>query len=318
MQIERWQRKRQHQEGPGTPAPAIPAASAPAAVAVAFQQRPRYRLRKSTSHSQPQVQQQQQSKQRRSPHKQQQQQGPVDSSDSIPAGDSSNSSSWPQLVLTLESADQLSAAQSVLQALYCVKELPALLSELAQEQQLQVALLADMWQVPELTNAAVQELKGSVDTHGQLSDVATQQLFALQAVPEFLQALVERVLLIKLGDLQVVWGDPALATALLEMSLPVMQVFLSLGKLQVSCLRCGRYMHGTLSGIKLEWVSTPQCISQEGLTRPGLCSRHLSSSCSVLTPLLFTNKTHPQLCCTVLPFLLCSCCRWPRRTQCCT
>jgi hypothetical protein len=47
---------------------------------------------------------------------------------------------------------------AVLAALYAVKPLPELLSELPQEQQLQAALLADMWQIPKVSTAAVQLL----------------------------------------------------------------------------------------------------------------------------------------------------------------
>lgn len=52
-----------------------------------------------------------------------------------------------EVVLTLQDAEQLPAAMAVLAALYAVKPLPELLAELSDVQQLQAALLADMWQV---------------------------------------------------------------------------------------------------------------------------------------------------------------------------
>lgn len=50
----------------------------------------------------------------------------------------------PQVVLTLQDAAQEPAARAVLAFLYD-KPLPELLSGLSQEQQLSVAVLADMW-----------------------------------------------------------------------------------------------------------------------------------------------------------------------------
>jgi hypothetical protein len=146
----------------------------------------------------------------------------------------------PQLVLTLESSDHLPAALAVLQALYGVKELHVLLSELQQEQQLQVALLADLWQVPQLTSTAVLGLHTQLKIHRHLSEEVTEQLLALQAVPDFLQGLLEAMLLCKFGALEAVWGNPAQAGTLLKASLPVMQVFLSLGGLQVRFFSCAR------------------------------------------------------------------------------
>jgi hypothetical protein len=69
------------------------------------------------------------------------------------------SSTKLRLVLKLQDADQEPAGIAVLAALYKVKPVPELLSELPQEQQLHVALLADPYQLlailPERTSAVI-------------------------------------------------------------------------------------------------------------------------------------------------------------------
>lgn len=64
-------------------------------------------------------------------------------------------SSKPMLVLALQHADQEPAAFAILQALYAVKLVPELLSDLPQKQQLHASLLADMWQIQAVDTEAV-------------------------------------------------------------------------------------------------------------------------------------------------------------------
>lgn len=176
LQILRWQHKRQHhrQEAPDAPTPAeLAAAAAP--------QRHEYgAMHSSAARGNHQAQQEDQQQQQEFQHKQHMQE--LQTADS---GASSNSRR-PQLVLTLNSVDQQPAALAVLQALYGVKPVPELLSGLSQKQQLQVALLADMWQVLQLTSTAVSRLYSHLQTHKNLTQEVTQQLLDLQAVPDFL------------------------------------------------------------------------------------------------------------------------------------
>lgn len=71
----------------------------------------------------------------------------------------------------------------VLAALYGVSEIHVL----PQEQQLQAALLADMWQVPgaAATTLAVELLVASIK-EGGLSDAAATAFMELEAIPDFL------------------------------------------------------------------------------------------------------------------------------------
>lgn len=129
-------------------------------------------------------------------------------------------------MLTLEDAEQEPAALAVLQALFHVKLESGLLMELRQEQQLQAALLADMWQVAGAGAAAA-------DVNGHLSAVVMQQLLLMQAVPACLNSLLRKVLLSVFGDLEAVWADQALQQQLLGLPLHAMKLLLSCDKLKV-------------------------------------------------------------------------------------
>jgi hypothetical protein len=212
MQILRWQNQQQHDEGT--------AAAADQAAPAGTQQRSNAKKRGSTARGKKQKQQ-----------KVAQQQDAGAASTSGPVS-SSSSSKQPQLVLTLEDADQQPAALAVLQALYGVKPLPELLSELTQEQQLQAALLSDMWQVPDVGTAAANVLVGTAD--GQLSEAVTQSLMSMQAWPECLHVVAKKVLLSLLGNLEAVWADEALQTQLLGLPLHAMELLLSCDELKVS------------------------------------------------------------------------------------
>jgi hypothetical protein len=102
-------------------------------------------------------------------------------------------------VLTLQDASQVPAALAVLSALYNVKPLPQLLSELPQEQQLHAALLADMWQTPQVSKAAVEQLVHAASSKGEdgaavgLQAASNRQFLQLQAYPACLLPLFSAV-----------------------------------------------------------------------------------------------------------------------------
>ena len=166
-------------------------------------------------------------------------------------------SSKPRLVLSLQDAAQLPAALAVLAALYSVKPIPELLSTLPQEQQLHAALLADTWQVADVSTAAVQLLVDAAKPDQGLSAAAYDQFMGLGATPTCLlplfkvlvellaqfadpasQATLKRMLLSVLGDLEDVWADPALRKTLLSMPLTAMTVLLGCNELKVGTGLC--------------------------------------------------------------------------------
>jgi hypothetical protein len=173
--------------------------------------------RRSTAHNQQQGQEQQQDPERKDAGK-----------TSSPA---SSSSRRPQLVLTLEDADHEPAALAVLQVLYCVPQESGLLLELPQEQQLQAAILADMWQVPNVGSAVAGMLAAAAD--GQLSEAVTDRLLSMQAVPGCLEPLLKKVLLSVFGDLEAVWADEALQEQLRGLQLHAIKLLLSCDELKV-------------------------------------------------------------------------------------
>jgi hypothetical protein len=155
--------------------------------------------------------------------------------------------------LELQDASEEAAALTVLQSLYAVAPLQKLLAPLRQEQLLQAAVLADKWQVPDVSTAAVRALQAK-----DLSPDVLQQFLQLPAVPAFLLPLLgpvssacmgdegpgagmaegaKRLLLSVLGDLEEVMGDAALKKALLALPLPAMELLLSSDDLKVR-FRC--------------------------------------------------------------------------------
>jgi hypothetical protein len=137
-----------------------------------------------------------------------------------------------RLELELQDDSELAAALAVLQSLYEVKPLPELLSELSQEQQVQAAVLADMWQVPHVSSAAAQLLKDAINTADGLEE-AVQQRIVQGPLPECLQPLLKAVLLSLFGDLEAVWADAGLKERLLGLSLHAMALLLSCNELKV-------------------------------------------------------------------------------------
>jgi hypothetical protein len=173
------------------------------------------------------------------------------------AAGADGTSSKPRLVLTLQDAAEEPAAVAVLAALYSVKPIPELLSELPQEQQLQAALLADMWQVPGVSTAAVKLLVDAATADQGLSEAAYKQFVQLAAPPACLlplfqvlvgllaqqqqlsdqqsQAMLKHMLLSVLGDLEEVWADPVLQNTFLRLPLHAMIMLLSCDELKVGC-----------------------------------------------------------------------------------
>jgi hypothetical protein len=137
------------------------------------------------------------------------------------------------LGLELQDASQQQAALAVLQSLYVVKPLPELLSDLSQEQQLQAAVLADMWQVPYVSCAAARLLADALNTADGLADAVQQRILQGPPLPDCLQPLLKCVLLSSLGDLEAVWADAGLREQLLGLPLPAMELLLSNDELKV-------------------------------------------------------------------------------------
>jgi hypothetical protein len=137
------------------------------------------------------------------------------------------------LELELQDASEQPAALAVLQSLYAVKPLPELLSELSQEQQLQAAVLADKWQVPNISRAAAELLVKAANTPGALEDAVQDRLLETEALPDCLQPLLKSVLLSLLGDLEGVWADAGLRDKLLRLPLHAMELLLFCDELKV-------------------------------------------------------------------------------------
>jgi len=158
-----------------------------------------------------------------------------------------------RLFVTLQDESQQAAALAVLAALYAIKPLPDLLSPLSQEQQLQAAVLADMWQIPQVSTAVVQVLSEAAGQEGSGLSAPALSIFLNQHVwpacllpllPCVAAACVQRrnqqceegltrVLLSVLGDLEEVWADDTLQATLLALPLAAMNLLLSSNKLKV-------------------------------------------------------------------------------------
>lgn len=125
--------------------------------------------------------------------------------------------------------------------------------ELDWEQQLAAALLADMWELPAVSTAAVQLLSDAACSISSAS--RTNRIFQALSdtcplpsclLPLFSKAVeavgnelggskrLEQLLLGVLGDLEGVWADKQLQEVLLGLPLPAMEVLLASDKLMVS------------------------------------------------------------------------------------
>ena len=166
-----------------------------------------------------------------------------------------------QITITLPDASYEPAAMAVRKGLYQVEPWPKLLADLTPQQQVQAAMLADMWQLTAASEAAVALLQepGSSDRQSAV----LEQLVSMAAVPDCLmplfeqsrqallnkylyeaavpanvQPLFELALLSKYGDLEAVWAPDAvsLQESLLELPLHVMELLLASDRLKVCVL----------------------------------------------------------------------------------
>ena len=121
---------------------------------------------------------------------------------------------------------------AVLAGLYQVEPWPKLLADLTPPQQVQAALLADMWQLPAVSGTAVGVLQAATDSKAMASAVL-EQLLSMAAFPDCLQPVFECVLLSQYGDLEAVWASLALQESLLALPLHAMELLLASDKLKV-------------------------------------------------------------------------------------
>jgi hypothetical protein len=164
--------------------------------------------------------------------------------------------------VTLPDASYEPAAMAVLEGLYLVQPWQVLLADLTPQQQVQAAVLADMWQLPAAKEAAAGVLQTATYSTDQLSAVL-EQLLSLDAQPESLlpvfehlwQALLsqyssqsavpqstllllEHILLCKYDDLEAVWAPDAVGASLqkglLDLPLYAMELLLASDRLQVN------------------------------------------------------------------------------------
>ena len=138
--------------------------------------------------------------------------------------------------ITLPDESYETAAMAVLAGLYQVQTWRKLFERLTHQQQVQAAVLADMWQLPAARYAALQLLKAVIDRTDGVTAVL-EQLIVIPAVPDCLQALLEQVLLLRFGDLEEVWGAEGVSSGwqetLLALPLPAMELLLASDKLEV-------------------------------------------------------------------------------------
>jgi hypothetical protein len=162
--------------------------------------------------------------------------------------------------LTIDSAEQLPAAEAVIAAMYGV---PDAVSGLEQQQLVHAVVIADMVHAGTAVQQAVQALNDAAQWEQGLSAATLQELAGLPAWPACLVKLLpavvncsgcclsgatdlaviqaadtggmmQRLLLALLGDLEAVWADAELQQGLLALPLPAMQLLLSSDKLKIA------------------------------------------------------------------------------------
>jgi hypothetical protein len=177
---------------------------------------------------------------------------------------------------TLPDASYEPAAVAVLAGMYMVKPWPELLSDLTTQQQVHAAVLADMWQLPAASDAALQLLKTAADTGSSPDSTdgvsgVLQALFSMAALPGCLMPLLEEALLGRYGNLEAVWNSQrsALQDSLLQLPLHAMELLLASDQLKVSlqsvrnpglrllpcCMQCVHtYVPTRLPGSFQQWL----------------------------------------------------------------
>jgi hypothetical protein len=180
---------------------------------------------------------------------------------------SSSQQAKGQVTITLLDANYEPAAMAVLKGLYQVKPWIDLLPDLTPQQQVQAAVLADVWQLSAASEAAVGVLQKGLEepesSHTHESDpfkvlrprlaaedsskklsAVVEQLLSLAAVPDSLLPVLEVALLRTYGDLEAVWNPIAAGThasrelqdSILLLPLQMMMVLLASDKLKVKGL----------------------------------------------------------------------------------
>jgi hypothetical protein len=165
----------------------------------------------------------------------------------------------PTVHLTIDSAEQLPAADAVIAAMYGMQDA---ISSLEQHQVVHAVVIADMVHAETAGQQALQVLQAAAESEQGLSATAVQALTGLSVWPACLLQLlptivkhapcckvdatdweavtaaddggrVQWLLVAALGDLQAVWSDKQLKELLLGLPLPAMQLLLSSDQLRV-------------------------------------------------------------------------------------
>jgi hypothetical protein len=179
------------------------------------------------------------------------------------ASNTASSNQAKQITITPPDASYEPAALAVLAGLYLVEPGTQLLADLTPQQQVQAAVLADMWQLPEASQAAISVLQTADSTYilcalleqmlavaavpecllpvfehswQALLDAAHAVCESLAAIPKDMQRLLEQAVLSKYGDLEAVWAPDgaALQESLLDLPLHAIELLLASDKLKVS------------------------------------------------------------------------------------
>jgi hypothetical protein len=138
------------------------------------------------------------------------------------------------VTITLPDASYEEAAMAVLAGLYQVEPWSTLFAGLTPQQQVQAAVLADMWQLTAACDAAVEVLETAAI---KLDNAASLfgQLLSMPTVPDCLTHLFEPALLSKYGDLETLWAPDgaSLQQSLMALPLHAMELLLASDKLEV-------------------------------------------------------------------------------------
>lgn len=167
-----------------------------------------------------------------------------------------------EVVLGIDSEEQLPAAESVIAALYGVDDC---FDDLPHDQLVHALVIADMIDLPRVAQQIMAILQAASSSAAGLSEAAQASMADLSAWPaclyqllpsllaqfirqkqltEFVgqvqdvvdadsNSLMQSIMLAAFGDLQAVWQNPELSDVLLGLPLPAMQLLLSSDELQV-------------------------------------------------------------------------------------
>jgi hypothetical protein len=139
-----------------------------------------------------------------------------------------------QINITLPDASYEPAATAILAGLYQIWPWSRLIADLNPQQQVQAAVLADMWQLPVARGPAAKLLEVAADSADKAAAVL-ESLISMAVLPDCLLPVFEKALLCKHGDLEAVWAPTAAALqeSLLALPLHAMELLLASSKLKV-------------------------------------------------------------------------------------